>query len=204
MLHRRVLRSYGLLFLVIIFLIALGAFLPLSLAGLVIDQDFSSARSSESFSLSIEEYTLGRTLRVEYLLQETAGASHELEIIYEVYDGQGIQYALGIESVVLGADNQELYLLSIPLSSEIPSGAVLLLEAREGEERSVALRALNNHVALTGNAIKTEPMRVAGSFAFFLIVLGVLFYYIRLVYRRRMQHEHIRSLHEKNLVALRL
>lgn len=204
MIKRRVIISYGAVLLFIFMLLAINLFSSDGILGFVVKEDNSLKAYSPGFTVSIENYHLNENnLEVEYVLIDRSDKSHELDLSYEVYDGEGQSYVSGAQRVVLGASSRADYNLNIFLEREVPSGAVLLLEARENNLRAISSKSLKFSAVITGEVISNNgPIKITGIFVLFVFILGILFYGAKAVRERSERKRYISSLHEKNFVKL--
>ncbi|MEK6856017.1 MAG: hypothetical protein AABX66_02555 [Nanoarchaeota archaeon] len=136
---------------------------------------------------------------VEYYIQELSGKNREINIYYEVYDVNGVVYSSGDSKIVVGANENKKYLLSFPFSDYYRG--TFLIRASDGKESSISSVFLNDK-DITSNVIMESPSRLFGGFGVFLVILILLFYFVRNIHRRTNYKRFAKERHNSRFINL--
>ncbi|MEK6889243.1 MAG: hypothetical protein AABW80_04015 [Nanoarchaeota archaeon] len=162
---------------IIVIAIIVNIFYFKSFTGAGIRESFEKSFLNDKFVLKMGGYNIdGQVLRADYMIQEIAKENHELDIYYELYSSENV-YASGQDKVVLGANDEGSYALSIKIPDNIPQIVSLFVEAKEGDSRSIVIQqVILDYNSITGNVVEEQRANTGIAFLIFVVILVVLFY----------------------------
>ena len=134
---------------------------------------------------------------VEYFVREFSGSGGVFDVHYEVFDSDGNVYSSGNTVIVVNENSDERYDFSFKVPNDVAGS--LLVRVSNSNGRSISSVPLNSPVNLTEKFPK-----IFGSFVFFLVILGILFYCTKAFFRRKEYRNISKEFHDSRFVKLNL